>query len=719
MNEQAKITELSEGILNWYPFDAGSKKIIVDRNMVHQVGTITDGYDYVILTSDIEKTEKPQEIIKILRSKLKRDGRMLIMMNNRLGLRYFCGDRDPYTGRNFDGIEDYRRAYARAEDGFNGRAYDKAQITKMLEGAGWEHFRFYSVLTDLNNPGLIYSEDFMPNEDLSNRIFPTYNYPDTVFLEEGMLYKQFIDNHMFHELANAYLIECSCNGTFCDIDHVTSSLERGKQNALFTVIYKNRTVQKRAVYEEGRKRIEELYENICTLRDNGIKTIDASMADGALEMPYMNAEVAQLYLKRLLRADKFLFLQEMDRFRELILHSSEIVKQDAGDGEGAVLKRGYLDMVPLNAFHVNDTYMFFDQEFCEENCPANVIIWRMIGTFYAGDIEVKNFMPIDEILERYDLKRNLSKWVKAEGDFLRKLRREEEFLKYHDLVRANKDVIHSNRQRLNYSSEQYQRLFVDIFDRLDSRKLILFGSGRFAHKFLTLYGKEYPVYAIIDNNSERWGQKLEEIEIQSPKLLQSLPAREYKVLICIKDYAFVMRQLDSMGVCDYSVFDSNKSYPRKPKPITENLRTDRTERKKYHIGYVAGVFDLFHVGHVNLLRRAKEMCDYLIVGVVSDEGVYRQKRKYPIISCEDRCEVLRACRYADEVQSLPSDYDGIRDAYRLFHFDCQFSGDDHGDSAEWQMHREYLKKNGADLVFFPYTEKVSSTKLREDLRTVK
>lgn len=363
MNEQELITQISKGILNWYPFDENGKKVVVDENTIDQIEEIADNCDYIVLTTVIEKTKNPERIIKFLKSRLKRSGRMLIMMNNRLGLRYFCGDRDPYTKRNFDGIEDYRRAYVSAEDAFNGRTYDKAQITEILKASGWEHVRFYAVLTDLKNPGLIFSEDFIPNEDLSNRIFPTYNYPDTVFLEEEVLYQQLIDNHMFHEMANAYLIECSCDGTFCDIDHVTSSMERGEKDALLTLIYKDKTVQKRAVYEEGKKRIRELYENIGTLRERGIKAVDVTLSNETLVMPYIDAETAQLYLKRILRTDKALFLQEMDRFRNLILNSSEIVKKDIGDGEGAVLKRGYLDMVPLNAFHVGDTYLFFDQEF--------------------------------------------------------------------------------------------------------------------------------------------------------------------------------------------------------------------------------------------------------------------------------------------------------------------------------------------------------------------
>ena len=138
------------------------------------------------------------------------------------------------------------------------------------------------------------------------------------------------------------------------------------------------------------------------------------------------------------------------------------------------------------------------------------------------------------------------------------------------------------------------------------------------------------------------------------------------------------------------------------------------ESKKYHIGLLMGVFDLFHVGHLRLIRRAKEQCDFLRVAVLSDKLVKKFKDKYPVIPLDQRMEILAAIRDVDEVVPIEDDPSRLLEWHRR-PFDCFFSGDDYSGNEYWQWERGELQKLGSDIVFFPYTTEQSSTKIREKL----
>lgn len=133
--------------------------------------------------------------------------------------------------------------------------------------------------------------------------------------------------------------------------------------------------------------------------------------------------------------------------------------------------------------------------------------------------------------------------------------------------------------------------------------------------------------------------------------------------------------------------------------------------KKYKIGYVPGVFDLFHAGHLNLLKRSKERCKYLIAGVLTDELVGHFKGRKPYIPYKERAAIIEAIRYVDRVVPVSFDNTVKIDAWKLYHYDCHFSGNDHG--SDWDIDKKQLLAVGAQMEFFPYTEGISSTKIKD------
>lgn len=134
------------------------------------------------------------------------------------------------------------------------------------------------------------------------------------------------------------------------------------------------------------------------------------------------------------------------------------------------------------------------------------------------------------------------------------------------------------------------------------------------------------------------------------------------------------------------------------------------------IGYTSGVFDLFHIGHLNLLKNAKAMCDKLVVGVTIDD-LAQYKGKTPLIPYADRAEIVRAIRYVDSV--VPQ-YDMDKATMcKKIGASILFVGDDWYGTDKWQNIESELKELGIRVVYFPYTQGVSSTKISETLKTVR
>lgn len=777
MDVNRYVKDLPRGLISWYNFkkdtkallitgkfpafkvlfsvfeDVGIKVEIVD---ISELDTVNGGYDYIIVAAGLESTMEPKALLSQALKFLKSDGILFLATFNRLNIGQVVGDKDVTTGHVLDGLDNYSRIIPNKMKKMSGRCYSKLEIEEMLTQTGFEAVTTFSIFPNLYRPQIMVKFGETPNERFDGRIQGIYNSTESVFLNKESIYDDFMKHGLLHTMADGYLLVCRHMDTgealsreiteVKSIQEITVQTGRKPEAAQATIVYTDKVVKKN-MYPEGLKSLEKTEENARYLNEHGVPVITGSFTQNGYELPFIKGQILTEYLRdTLLKKGTEDFIATLTNIKNIIEKSSENLPYDKVDWTkfdpywekrkpddpeiykwrdlangteedkaaiGVILDRGYLDLAPINCFMTETGPVYFDQEFYVKQLPANTILLRTIEIVYAGWREGERRLPLKQVLDYFNLSTHAEMFRRQIRKYLEDFINDNELKAYYGKVKADWGTLTNNRFRMDYSQEEYERLFTDIFKDAEGKKLYIFGSGDYATKFIKRFRDQYEIAGILDNNSDKWGKDLEGIRIYEPSHLLK-EETGLKVFICIKFYDEVFAQLKEMGISHIGIFNPWIVYPRPPKHIP--TATADAPPKKYHIGYVAGVFDMFHVGHLNLLRRAKEQCDYLIVGIVTDEQILKYKKTRPVIPFNQRFAIVSGCRFVDEAVTIPMDDAGSEYAYNTYHFDVQFSGSDYENDPNWLATREYLRQRGSDLIFFPYTEEVSSTMLKKQLR---
>jgi SAM-dependent methyltransferase len=492
-----RLTRMRKSVLNWYPFlpdsslleigagfgeltglfcDSCRKVVAIEENpyrakqiykrhklknnLTVYAGQIADipleeKYNYIILVGSLEymgggigNRQVYADYIKNLGSLLAPEGKILLAVENRFGLKYFCGEPALNTKIPFSGINHKMHHN-------EGYSFSKQELSDILGMAGF-HYKLYFPLPDYKLTQVVYSQEFIPNSSIKERLIPYYKRPDSLISYENDLYDDIIENKVLDFFSNSFLAECSQEPSFCDVIYAALSTDRGHDDGFATTIHSTGIVKKTPLYPEGKKQLEQILSNHTTLSNRGLHVIDSQIIDNALHMPHVKANTLSDYLKTIYKTNSELFKKQFDMLYECILKSSDHAKSvnskmagyDSKLEYGPILKKAYIDMIPVNCFYLDETLLFFDQEFVREYYPANYILYRALKYTYFFIPDANNYVPMKELQEKFELTLLWDSFEKVEAEFVSKNRKYDEYKNFLPKTYINKKKLLENANKL-------------------------------------------------------------------------------------------------------------------------------------------------------------------------------------------------------------------------------------------------------------------------------
>lgn len=474
-------------------------------------------FDYIIITGILERAcggsknrQDYEEYLEKMSVLLNDGGILLLAVDNRLGLKYFCGARESHGGNAFEGINHYPH-------GTRGYSFDRAELQDIVRHAGFNEIQFYYPLPDYKLPQLIYTDSCLPEQNLKERLIPYYENHNSLVAIEEELYQNVIENGVFPFFANSFLVECSRNSvrnsakkqtnldedkmmksSMSQIIYAAISTDRGAERAYATTIRKDGTVKKTPLFPQGKENARKLFDNIEDLRTHQIPVVKHELLfDGSLLQPFISWPTLSNYIKDIIKQNTEEFIQLIDRIYKNILNSSEEIsssenallqkmtgreltknsqesssvhqesvnqKENSKEKEdtrlkqldfGPILKKAYIELIPLNCFYNPKTkeFLYFDQEFVRENYPAKYVLFRAIHYIYCFTPDAQKYYPRQKLIERYGMADTWAIYQKEEDSFLNEVRNHKKYQQFYKWAAISREKVWNNGKRLRSEEE--------------------------------------------------------------------------------------------------------------------------------------------------------------------------------------------------------------------------------------------------------------------------
>lgn len=454
------LTHFRQNILNWYPFQENSDILEIGcgmgaitellckkaksvtsvelskrrasaaylrcrnySNLEIIVGNLNDiefekKFDYITLIGVLEyqgrytDSENPfKDFLSKIKSLLKPNGKLLIAIENKYGLKYWCGAREDHTAIPFDGLNQYILSKT-------AQTFSRQELADLVKNAGFENSFFYYPLPDYKFPQVIYSDEYLPKNSSIDNWLPYY-YPDTstMIADETLIYKDIIKNNVFPFFSNSFFVECAVNKN----DHVgytkyiVSSPLRKKEYRINTVLNEDGFFKYAEKASENQLyNIENIYNNLIKSGINiaHIKKDKLSLSIETITGTSLTSEFIKLYeakdIDSIISLWKRLYCELKSSSPSTVSGKNILITNGLTDNfylnkNDKLLEYGYIDMIHKNCFVNNDKFTWIDQEWAINGLPASLILFYNIYNLYSANSWMEKILPAIKLLDYFEI----------------------------------------------------------------------------------------------------------------------------------------------------------------------------------------------------------------------------------------------------------------------------------------------------------------------------